>query len=314
MLNNRRVLDLRRLNVLLSVVNTGSITAAADLLGYTVSSVSQQMSALERQLDVVLFEKSGRGIRATAAAVLLAEHAAVLLAAADDAEQALEDLKSGRRGRLHVVSFPSAGDSLLPPAMAELRRKQPGLLVQASVDEAQGALARLRSGGAELAVVVEPFGAGDAPRDGLVRVHLLDDPYRLLLPKGHRLARRRAVDLGELAGDDWVSTLGGGYDYVRQTTLDACRRAGFTPRIVAQADEFPATQGYVAAGLGVALVPLLALGALHEGVVVRRLLEETAPRHVWAVTRPAPVQLAPVTAMLSALETSAANQRRATNR
>src|SRR5450631_1935477 len=204
------MLDLRRLQVLASVVDTGSITGAAHTLAFTVSSVSQQMSALEQQLDVVLFEKSGRGIRPTAAARLLAEHAVVLLAAAADAEQALDDLKSGRKGRLHVVSFPSAGDSLLPPAMAALRREQPGVLVQASVDEAEGAFARLRSGRADLAVVVEPFGAGRAPHDGLVRVHLLDDPYRLLLPRGHRLARRRPVDLAELAGDDWVSPLGGG--------------------------------------------------------------------------------------------------------
>ncbi len=306
------MLDLRRLAVLQSVVETGSITGAAHTLGFTVSSVSQQMSALEHQLDVVLFEKSGRGIRPTAAAVLLADHAVRLLAGAADAEQALDDLKSGRKGRLHVVSFPSAGDSLLPPAMAELRRRQPGVLVEASVDEAEAALARLRAGRADLAVVVEPFEAGRAPDDGLVRVHLLDDPYRLLLPKGHRLARRRLVDLAELAGDDWVSTLGGGFDYVREVTVAACRRAGFTPRIVAQADEFPATQGYVAAGLGVALVPVLALGALHDGVVVRRLLDEAAPRHVWAVTRPTVAQLAPVAAMLRALRTSAANQRRAT--
>lgn len=308
------MLDLRRLQVLMEVVRAGSITGAAHTLAFTVSSVSQQMSALEQQLDVVLFEKSGRGIRPTAAARLLAEHAVVLLAAAGDAEQALDDLKSGRKGRLHVVSFPSAGDSLLPPAMAELRREQPGVLVQASVDEAEGAFARLRSGRADLAVVVEPFGAGGAPNDGLVRVHLLDDPYRLLLPKGHRLARRRVVDLAELASDDWVSTLGGGFDYVREVTLAACRRAGFTPRIVAQADEFPATQGYVAAGLGVALVPVLALGALHDGVVVRRMLEKTAPRHVWAATRPSTAQLAPVAAMLRALRAAAAEQRRATAR
>jgi DNA-binding transcriptional LysR family regulator len=122
------------------------------------------------------------------------------------------------------------------------------------------------------------------------------------------------VDLADLAQDDWVSTFGGDYDHLREVTLAACRRAGFTPRIVARADEFPATQGYVAAGLGVARVLVLALGALHDGVVVRRLLEEPAPRCVWAVTRPSAAQLAPVTAMLRALRAAAANQRRATAR
>jgi molybdate transport repressor ModE-like protein len=310
------MLDLRRLQVLASVVDTGSITGAAHTLGFTVSSVSQQMSALEQQLDVVLFEKSGRGIRPTAAATLLAEHAARLLAAADDAEQALADLRSGRTGRLHVVSFPSAGDSLVPPAMAELRRRQPGVLVEASVDEVDGSYARLRAGRADVIVVVEPYAAGGQPSDDLARVHLLDDPYRLLLPKGHRLARRRTVDVADLAGDDWVSTYagGGGHDYVRELTVSAARRAGFTPRIVAQADEFPTTQGYVAAGLGVAVAPVLALGARHAGIVVKRLAYDLPPRHVWAATRPSIAALAPVAAMVRALRAAALAQRRATAR
>lgn len=305
------MLDIRRLEVLNSVVDTGSITEAAHTLGFTVSSVSQQMTTLESQLDVVLFEKSGRGIRPTAAAVLLAGHAKILLAAVADAERALEDLRLGRKGRLHVVSFPSAGDSLVPPAMAELRKRQPGVLVEASVDEYEGSYERLRAGRADVIVVVEAYGAGGAPTDDLVRVHLFDDPYRLLLPKGHRLARRRSVDVADLATEDWVSTHGTGYDYVRELTVAAGRRAGFTPRIVAQADEFPATQGYVAAGLGVALAPVLALGAVHAGVVVKRLAHDLPPRHVWAATRPSVATLAPVAAMLRALRGAAAAQRRA---
>lgn len=306
------MLDLRRLQVLKSVVDTGSITAAAHALGFTVSSVSQQMTALEQQLAVVLFEKSGRGIRPTAAATLLAQHAEILLAASTDAEQALDDLRAGRTGRLHLVSFPSAGDSLVPPAIAELKQRQPGVVVESSVDEYDGSYARLRAGNADVVIVVEAYGRGDQPADDLVHVHLADDPFRLLLPKDHRLARQRAVDAADLAGEDWVSTYSpGGVDYVREVTVLAGRRAGYTPRIVAQVDEFPATQGYVAAGLGVALAPVLALGAVHVGVVVKRLARDLPPRHVWAVTRPSVVGLAPVAAMLRALRTSAAAQRRA---
>ena len=97
------VLDIRRLEVLKSVVDTGSITEAAHTLGFTVSSVSQQMTTLESQLDVVLFEKSGRGIRPTAAAVLLAGHAKIRLAAVADAEHALEDLRLGPWGHVRVA-------------------------------------------------------------------------------------------------------------------------------------------------------------------------------------------------------------------
>jgi DNA-binding transcriptional LysR family regulator len=212
-----------------------------------------------------------------------------------------------------VVSFNSAGDSLMPTAVADLRRTQPGLQVATTIADTDEAYDQLHAGRVDVAMVLEPYGRGDEPVDGLVRIHLLDDPYRVMLPEGHRLAGERLVELSDLSGDDWVSAIGGN-GLCRDETVDICRRAGFSPRFVAQAVEFPAAQAYVATGIGVGLVPVLALGVIHAGVVIRPIRKEPEPRHVWALTRPSLVDHVPVAQTLKALRKAAAEHRRATAR
>jgi DNA-binding transcriptional LysR family regulator len=308
-LNNETMLNPRLLLVHRTVVTEGTLTAAAAALGYTVSAVSQQLSQLEREAGSPLYEKAGRGVRPTAAGLLLAEHATRILTAVDDAEAALADLRAGRTGRLRVVSFHSAGETLLPAAIATLRHRMPDLHVMPLVDETEGALRRLRAGEVELVIVVETFAHGDQPTDDLHRVHLLDDEYRVLLPHDHPVARRRIVDLPALASTDWIVTTGPA-NYVRDATVAACRKAGFTPRLVAEGDEFAVTQGYVAAGLGAALVPVLALGAVREHVLVRKLRTPPDPRHIWLATRPPLTTQRAVHHMIAALNAAAGKQRR----
>jgi DNA-binding transcriptional LysR family regulator len=202
------------------------------------------------------------------------------------------------------VSFHSAGQSLLPSAIATLYESMPGITVLPVVDEAEGALRRLRAGDVEVVVVVEPYGRDEAPDDDLHRTHLLDDEYRILLHDRHPLARRRVIDLADLADTGWIIAAGPS-NYVKDTTVSVARRAGFTPRVVAEADEFSAAQGYVSVGLGVCLAPLLALGAVRRHVVVRHLRQPPDPRHIWLVTRPAIVGQPPVRSLIAALRTAA---------
>jgi DNA-binding transcriptional LysR family regulator len=298
------MVDVRRLQVFAVVVDTGSITAAAAELGYTPSSVSQQMSVLERETGVALFEKHGRGIRPTDAGLLLAEHAHNVARAVAGAEEALADIRDGRTGRVRILSFTSAGDALLPSAVARLRRSHPGLVVATVFGENDDAAKMLRDNEIDVALVLEPFAKGEAPDDSLVRVHLLDDPYRAMLPCGHPLASQETVELTDLANEDWVAAVGANTS-CHTDTVSICRRAGFSPRFVAHALEFPAAQSYVATGIGVGLIPELALGTVHEGVVIRPLRRPPEPRHVWAVIRPQVATSAAVTATVKALRAAA---------
>ena len=286
------------------VVESGTLAAAAAALRFTVSGVSQQLSALEKEAGVPLYEKAGRRLRPTPAGLLLAERADRILAEIRDAESALADLSEGRTARLRVVSFHSAGEALLPSAIARLRRSMPELRVHPVVEDTEGALRRLRGGDAEVVVAVDPYPQDAPPEDDLHRFHLLDDEYRILLPEKHPLAKRRRIDLLDLADTNWIITAAVD-DYLPEVTHDVCRRAGFSPRVAAEGDQFSLTQGYVAVGLGVALVPLLSLGAVRRHVVVRRLKQPPEPRHIWVLTRPALLPDPAVNAMLGALVTAA---------
>ena len=304
LLYGRRVLDLRRLRVLHAVVRTGSVRAAGEQLGYTSSAISQQVAALERETGSVLLEKAGRGIRPTEAARLLADVADDVLDRLAAAQAALVSLRAGRTGRLHLTSFPSAGAALVPPAVAALRRTHPDVDLVLGVAEPDEALPLLRAGDVDVAVVVEPFAPADAPVDDLHRVHLLDDAYSVLLPVSHPLAGAAAVDLADLAGDPWVDTASAP-GHCAAAALQACRAAGFVPAYAVTADEYPTTQGFVAAGLGVALVPGLALGLVHERVVVKTVRGAQPVRHVYAAVRSARVAEVVVGAALTALADAA---------
>jgi len=272
------VLDLRRLRVLKAVVETGSISGAAAELSYTPSAVSQQIAALERETGAVLFEPAGRGVRPTDAALLLCEHASRALANVQEAEDALVALRSGQFGRMRVGAFPTAGSALVPAALAVFQAGFPRVALDLVVAE---------------------------PDDGLHRRYLLADPFRAVLPRGHAMAARRTIDIKALAKERWISVTSCP-GYCQQVVSNTCRQAGFDPCYGLEADEYPTAQGFVAAGLGVALVPLLALGAaVHPGVVVRRLSGEQPVRQIWAATRTAIAHQLPVDEMLRNLEQSA---------
>ncbi|MCU1674892.1 MAG: hypothetical protein JWN77_3005 [Frankiales bacterium] len=299
-LYGRAVLDLRRLRVLRAVVRTGSVRAASEQLGYTPSAVSQHVTALEREVGTVLLEKAGRGVRPTDAARLLADVADDVLDRLADAEAALASLRAGRTGRLHLTSFPSAGASLVPPAVAAFRRSHPDVELVLGVAEPDEAMPALRAGEVDVAVVVEPFGPAALPSDDVVRTHLLADPYSVLLPADHPLAGCAEVDLAELGTEQWVGTASAP-GHCQAAVTDACRAAGFAPSYAVEADEYPTTQGFVAAGLGVALVPQLALGFVSERVVVRPVQGTQPVRHVYAAVRQARAGEAVVQAAVTAL-------------
>ncbi|WP_432589904.1 LysR family transcriptional regulator [Streptomyces sp. HD1123-B1] len=296
------MLDVRRMQVLRAVVTSGSVTAAAANLGYTPSAVSQQVAALEKQAGTALLERVGRGVRPTAAGRLLTEHAAVIGRHVAEAETALADLRAGRTGRLAIRYFATAGAALMPPALARLRREHPGVQVDLRLTDPRDPLAGMRDGTADLAIVVRPR---ERMRDGVRLVPLLDDPYRAVLPEGHPLAAEPVVDLADLGGEPWVNAESADGTCLA-FVLEACAAAGFTPDFAVESGDYATAQGFIAAGLGVGLIPRLGMGARHPGVVVRDVRRPEPTRAVYAAVRETSLAQPALRGLLDALQETAA--------
>ncbi|MFJ9691258.1 LysR family transcriptional regulator [Kitasatospora sp. NPDC101183] len=298
------MLDVRRMQVLRAVVASGSVTAAARNLGYTPSAVSQQMAALEKEAGIGLLERTGRGVRPTEAGRVLSAYADVIGRHLAEAETALAELRAGRTGRLAVRYFATAGAAVVAPAVAALRREHPGVQVELRLGEAEESLLELREGRADVALMIRPTDA--PPVDGLRFTHLADDRYLAVLPRGHRLAAKRELDLADLADQPWVGSDQPGPCLA--PVLEACGAAGFSPGFVVESGDYATAQGFVAAGLGVALIPELGLGSRHPGVVVRRVLRPEPVRAIQAVVRePLPARPA-LRSLLDALGDAAAGR------
>ncbi|SNT65408.1 DNA-binding transcriptional regulator, LysR family [Asanoa hainanensis] len=285
------------MQVLRAVVTSGSVTAAAAHLGFTASAVSQQVAALEKEAGVPLLERFGRGVRPTAAGHLLTEHAAIIAAQLAAASTALADLRAGRTGRLTVRYFASIGPTLLAPALARFSASHPGV----AVDPKLSAPDDLSFGDADLTIVVRR--PNDPTPPGIRLTPLLSDAYRVVLPTGHRLAAHRVIDLASLADEAWVGSEPPGP--CLEPIIDACGAAGFSPNFVAKSEDYATAQGFVAAGLGVSLIPGLGLGARHPGVVVRQVRRPSPTRTIYAATRETASSAPALGALIAALTTAA---------
>jgi DNA-binding transcriptional LysR family regulator len=285
--------DVPRLRAFSLVLDLGSISAAASVLGYTQSAVSQQLAALEREVGEPLVDRSQRPLRATRAGALLRPHVERVLAALGAAEAQVQDLRGGMP-RLRLTAFPSALSSFVPAAVRDLRRAHSQLVVQVLQLETHEAVERLRAGDADLAVVHHMPGLAVPETSGLHRRRLLIDDLYLVLPEGHRLARRDAVSLTDLETEPLIlprrDTPAGRF---RSVIEHLCAQAGFAPRVAYELDDLPAAQAFVAAGIAVVPMHGLILATLPPGTTARPLAERPAGTRIIEAlapaTAPAPV-------------------------
>jgi DNA-binding transcriptional LysR family regulator len=274
------MLDVRRLRVLREVAARGSFSAAAEALHFTQSAVSQQIAALEREAGMALVERSARGVRLTHAGEILCGHTDVILARLADAEAELEAIAGLRGGRIRMASFPTAGATIAPAAIARFRERHPGVDITLVPAEPPEGVERLRAGEIDIALLIETPWDGE-PDDGLERTHLLDDPMYACIPRTHPRARKPRLRLEDLAEDAWLlGTTGVCPD--ASILLRACAGAGFEPRIAFNSDDYLAIQGFVAAGMGVSLIPDLALVTVRDDVVIREITPRPAVRRILA--------------------------------
>jgi DNA-binding transcriptional LysR family regulator len=296
------MLNVGRLRVLKEVAYRGSFSAAADALSYTQSAVSQQIAALEAETGMTLLERHPRGVSLTAAGQTLVGHAEGILARLESAEAALSAIAGLRGGRLRMASFPTAGATLMPLAIATFRARYPDVELTLAEGEPEEIAPRLRAGELDLALLFE-FGESSLAED-IARVELLEDPLYLALPRDHALAEKRKLRLQDLRAEAWVQTSSS--SPCARHVVRSCHAAGFEPRVAFESDDYQTVQGLVAAGVGVALIPELALSVVREDIVIRALSPHPPARQVIAAT-PAGSRLLPAApAMLAVLEQAAA--------
>ena len=276
------MLNVGRLKVLTEVVGRGSFSAAAEALSYTQSAVSQAIARLEAETGTTLVVRDRQGVRPTAAGATLVEHAETIFAQIDAAETDLAAVLGVRIGRLRMASFPSAGATLMPLAIATFREAHPDVSLTLAEGEPEEIAPRLRAGEFDLALLFEFPGVRERPGAGLRSVGLLEDPMHVALPAAHPLADKRALTLADLRDEDWVQTSAS--SPCARHVVRSCLGAGFEPRVTFESDDYETVQGLVAAGVGVALIPRLALTRLRPEIVVRELAPRSPERKVVAAT------------------------------
>ena len=302
---SQTMLDVTRLRVLVAVARHGSVTAAAHALNYAQPSVSHHLARLEAETGTKLVQRAGRGIRLTDAGRLLAERAVEVIGRLDAAENELVVFAGLRAGRLRLAAFPSALGTIVPTAAAIREERHSGFDLRLTEAEPPEALRMLRAGYVDVALIFrhepddggtrraaprppapttapDPLGGDEVAarddRDELRELVLLSEPVHLIMPDtavcGGEPPLAPAVtelwpaDLARLSEQRWIA----GCDRCREHLLRQCAQAGFTPRISFTTDDFVAAQALVTAGLGVTLLPGLALrAARNPGVRTARL-------------------------------------------
>jgi DNA-binding transcriptional LysR family regulator len=278
------VLNVARLRVLREVIRQGSFSGAAAALSYTQSAVSQAIATLEAETGATLVERDRRGIRPTAAGAALVDHVDGILARLDAAQADLDTILGIRGGKLQMASFPTAGATLMPPAIAEFRLQHPDVELSLIEGEPEEIAPRLAAGELDLALLFEFRGGGERLAPGLTQVQLLEDPMHVALPQTHPLADRPVLTLEDLQDEAFIQT--SAHSPCARHVVRCCRAAGFEPIVSFESDDYQTVQGLVASGVGVALIPELALrSSTRDDIVVRELHPESPERRVVVATR-----------------------------
>ncbi len=278
-----------QLRALRALAHWGSMSAAAEALGYTPGAVSQQIAALERVVGVDLVMPQGRGVRLTEAGLVLAEHAESLLAAEDAARQATRMAAGATSGRVTVGIFATTAAWLLPRVVGELSRRHPELTLSSREVDVDDASAAVRRGQVDVAFGLD-YARAPIPRaPGIDLVPLTSEHFRLIVARdssfvardssfvgrdssvAERAAGRRRISLDAVADAAWV--LPAASTYQGRAVRAGCRLAGFEPRVVHEITDTTASLAMVSTGLGVTLATPMMLD-LASGLAL-----VTAPVH-----------------------------------
>jgi DNA-binding transcriptional LysR family regulator len=284
------MLDAQRLMTLAEVAHAGSIASAAERLAFTPSAVSQQIGKLERDLGCRLLHRHPRGVTLTPAGQILLSHAETVLGELRTAEQALRAALASEPARLAVGTFASAGQSLVPQALARFRQHHPDVALALLDLEPPDGYGLVRTGDLDL-LITHRYPAMPLPDPrGLARQLLMHDPLRLVLPVTHPLVGKRDLAITDLARQEWIS---GGPGVPNRVCLElTASSAGFQPHIAYETRDYQVTLALIKAGLGISLVPASVLGHVrHRSLAVRQLPGTAPARDIYLLHRKRPTAL-----------------------
>jgi DNA-binding transcriptional LysR family regulator len=300
------MLDVRRMRVLREVAIQGSMSGAADSLGYTASAISQQVAALERETGIALVERGPRSVILTDAGRALVEHTEAVLAQLDHAEEEMRAIAGLRGGRVRIGTFRSAAETIVADAIAHFHERFPAVELTLTEGEPEHYLPRLAAGELDLATTFEYDHVTALERRNLELELLLEEPMWLAVPRDHAAAARGSTELAALADEPWIGSTP--RSSVHDFTPNACRAAGFEPRFAAQTDDYHVCQALVASGLGVAFIPGLSLRTRHPEIAVLRVEPPSPMRRIFAAHRPGAESSPALAAMLAVLRAVVADQ------
>lgn len=275
--------------VFLRVAADRSLTSAATALGYTQSAVSRQVQSLEAELGVALFDRLPRGVRLTEAGRVLLPHAEAVRDRLAAARAELDALRTLDGGLLRVGAFPTADAALVPRTLAAFHTLHPRVSVARTEGSSGKHLRLLAAGDLDVAVVSDTAGRNLA---GCTLHHLLDEPMYVALPEGHLLAGRRELRLADLADEEWVA----GSTQPKDTLMRPAAESGFRPRTAYVVQDWIAKQGFVAAGLGVTLLPALAADSVRADITLVTIHPDDVPHRAIYAATPRGLAQSPATA------------------
>ncbi len=294
-------MDLRRLRVLLELEQRGTVSAVATALHLTPSAVSQQLSALAKELGVTLTEPNGRRLRLTGAARVVLEHARQISDQVEAMYAGLAAWREGAAGEVCISGFATTLAPLILPAAGLLRQRRPQLRTLLSEVDPPESYDLLAQGRTDIVVAAESAQVPVLDRR-LHKVTLLEEVFDVALPTGHALTGAPSIRLDDLAKEPWIfATVG----MCQEIPLAACARAGFTPQAAHAIGDWEATFAAVAQGLGISLVPRLARPFARDGVVVRPFADAPA-RRIFAAVRAGQEHAPEIAVALAALADASA--------
>ncbi|MBB4934152.1 DNA-binding transcriptional LysR family regulator [Lipingzhangella halophila] len=297
--------EIRRLRLLLELAQRGTVTAVAEAGALTPSAVSQQLTLLQREAGVTLFVREGRVLRITDAGWVLVRHAEHLIAGMEEARAELAELVGTPTGPVKLSAFPTAARSVVPSAVARCRERHPSLRVIVDEREAPESMAALRGHETDVALVYSYALLPPLDTTGVTLTTLLTETFVMLLPPDRELADA-PVPLAALAEETWISPYG---DTSGRAALDrACASAGFAPSVDYASNDYTVITAMVRAGLGVALVPRLALEPGDTDIVVRPLEGDPVRRSIALATRAGTARDPALRALSAEIVTAAAEQ------